>query len=194
MALYSDKVMDHFMNPRNVGEIPHADGVGEVGNPVCGDMMTFYIKVKNDRLEDVKFKTFGCGAAIAVSSMVSEMAKGKTLDEAMKITNESVAEELGGLPKNKMHCSNLGADALHVAIENYRSKKSPAPAKEKSAAEEAEAVTCPFCDATLEESGPPMCQSCQISFENCPECGKLASSKDKLCPHCGAEIASKDKG
>jgi nitrogen fixation NifU-like protein len=193
MALYSDKVMDHFMNPRNVGDIPNADGVGEVGNPVCGDMMTFYIKVKSNRLEDVKFKTFGCGAAIAVSSMVSEMAKGKTIEEAMHITNESVAEELGGLPKNKMHCSNLGADALHAAIENYRSKKSPGPAKEKPAAEEAEATTCPFCDAALEESAPPMCQSCQISFENCPACGKLASTKDKFCPHCGAEIATKDK-
>jgi nitrogen fixation NifU-like protein len=116
--------MDHFMNPRNVGEIENADGVGEVGNPVCGDMMTFYIKVDDDdRLEDVKFKTFGCGAAIAVSSMVSEMAKGKTLDEAMKIGRKDVAEQLGGLPDNKMHCSNLGADALHKAIEDYRSKK-----------------------------------------------------------------------
>jgi nitrogen fixation protein NifU and related proteins len=116
--------MDHFMNPRNVGEIENADGLGEVGNPVCGDMMTFYIKVDDeDRLEDVKFKTFGCGAAIAVSSMVSEMAKGKTLDEAMKIGRQDVADQLGGLPDNKMHCSNLGADALHKAIEDYRSKK-----------------------------------------------------------------------
>ena len=123
MPVYSDKVMDHFMQPRNVGEIENADGVGEVGNPVCGDMMSFYIKVKDDRLTDVKFKTFGCGAAIAVSSMVSEMAMGKTLDEAMAITNQSVAEQLGGLPKNKLHCSNLGADALHKAIEDYRGKK-----------------------------------------------------------------------
>jgi len=120
MAAYSKEVMDHFTAPRNVGEIKDADGVGEIGNPVCGDMMTFYIKVKDDVIEDVKFKTFGCGAAIAVSSMVSEMAKGKTLDEAMKISNKDVAKELGGLPKNKMHCSNLGADALHLAIENYR--------------------------------------------------------------------------
>ncbi|MFO7929013.1 MAG: Fe-S cluster assembly scaffold protein NifU [Candidatus Humimicrobiaceae bacterium] len=120
---YSEKVMDHFMNPRNIGEIKDADGVGEVGNPVCGDMMTFYIKVKDNRLEDVKFKTFGCGAAIAVSSMVSEMAIGKSLDEAMKVTNKNVAEELGGLPKNKQHCSNLGADALHKAIKNYLSKE-----------------------------------------------------------------------
>ena len=123
MPIYSDKVMDHFMNPRNVGEIEDADGIGEEGNPVCGDMMTFYIKVRDDRLEDVKFKTFGCGAAIAVSSMVSEMAKGKTLDEAIKITPRSVADELDGLPKNKFHCSNLGAQALQKAIEDYRSKK-----------------------------------------------------------------------
>jgi nitrogen fixation NifU-like protein len=123
MPFYSEKVMDHFQHPRNVGEIENADGIGEVGNPVCGDMMTFYIKVKDDRLADIKFKTFGCGAAIAVSSMVSEMAMGKTIDEALKITNELVAKELGGLPINKMHCSNLGADALHKAIHNYREKR-----------------------------------------------------------------------
>jgi nitrogen fixation NifU-like protein len=123
MPFYSEKVMDHFQSPRNVGEIKDADGVGEVGNPVCGDMMTFYVRIKDHKLEDVKFKTFGCGAAIAVSSMVSEMARGKTVDEAMQITNDSVAKELGGLPPNKMHCSNLGADALHKAIENYLQKK-----------------------------------------------------------------------
>jgi nitrogen fixation NifU-like protein len=122
MPLYSEKVMDHFQNPRNVGEIPGADGIGEVGNPVCGDMMTFYIKVKGNIIEDVKFKTFGCGAAIAVSSMVSEMAKGRSLEEAFAITNKQVAQELGGLPPQKMHCSNLGADALRKAIEDYRSK------------------------------------------------------------------------
>ena len=116
------------MNPRNVGEIEDADGVGEVGNPVCGDMMTFYIKVDDGRLSDVKFKTFGCGAAIAVSSMVSEMAMGKTIDEALKITREDVADQLGGLPKQKMRCSNLGADALHKAIQDYQSKQ-----KEKEA-------------------------------------------------------------
>ena len=120
--MYSEIVMDHFKNPRNVGEIPDADGVGEVGNPACGDIMAFYIKVKDNILEDVKFKTFGCGAAIAVSSMVSEMAKGKTLDEAMEITNKSVIDALDGLPKKKHHCSNLGADALHRAIEDYRAK------------------------------------------------------------------------
>jgi nitrogen fixation NifU-like protein len=124
MAMYSDKVMEHFMNPKNVGEIEDADGIGEVGNPVCGDMMTFYIKVDDQgRLSDVKYKTFGCGAAIAVSSMISEMAKGKTLEEALKITREDVAQELGGLPKNKMHCSNLGADALHKAIQDYLEKR-----------------------------------------------------------------------
>ncbi len=122
MPIYSDRVMDHFTNPRNVGEISNPDGVGEEGNPVCGDMMTFYIKVKDNRLEDVKFKTFGCGAAIAVSSMVSEMAKGKTIEEARKITPELVAKELEGLPKNKFHCSNLGAQALNKAIDDYMAK------------------------------------------------------------------------
>ncbi|HEY77963.1 MAG TPA: Fe-S cluster assembly scaffold protein NifU [Dehalococcoidia bacterium] len=121
--MYSEKVMDHFMNPRNVGEIENPDGIGEEGNPVCGDMMTFYIKVKDNRLEDVKFKTFGCGAAIAVSSMVSEMAKGKTLEEAKKITPRLVADELEGLPKNKFHCSNLGAQALNKAIDDYLKKQ-----------------------------------------------------------------------
>ena len=124
MAFYSEKVMDHFANPRNVGEIKDASGVGEVGNPVCGDMMKFYIKVENNIIKDVKFNTFGCGAAIAVSSMVSEMAMGKTIEEALALTNEAVAKELGGLPPNKMHCSNLGADALHKAIEDYKQKLS----------------------------------------------------------------------
>ncbi len=134
---YSEKVMDHFLNPRNVGKIEDADGIGEVGNPVCGDMMTFYIKVKDNRIVDVKFQTFGCGAAIAVSSMVSEMAKGKTIEEALKITNRKVAEELGGLPKNKLHCSNLGADALRKAIEDYLKKKGKKlPKEEKSNARE----------------------------------------------------------
>ena len=119
MAFYSEKVMDHFQNPRNVGEIKDADGVGQVGNPICGDLMTFYIKVEDNKLVDIKFKTFGCGAAIAVSSIVSEMAMGKSIEEAKKITNDIVAKELGGLPSNKMHCSNLGADALHKAIDNY---------------------------------------------------------------------------
>lgn len=120
--MYTDKVMDHFTNPRNVGEIPDADGVGEVGNPTCGDIMKIYLKVENDIIKDIKFKTFGCGAAIATSSVITEMAKGKTLDEAMQITNKSVAEMLDGLPPQKMHCSNLAADAMHKAIEEYRKK------------------------------------------------------------------------
>jgi len=123
MAVYSEKVMDHFMNPRNVGEIPDADGVGKVGNPVCGDMMAFYIKVDNGRLSDIKFKTFGCGAAIAVSSMVSELAKGMSLEEAKQLNRNKVAEELDGLPPAKMHCSNLGAEALQKAIEDYEAKQ-----------------------------------------------------------------------
>jgi nitrogen fixation protein NifU and related proteins len=124
--MYSDTVMDHFNHPRNTGVIDDADGIGEVGNPVCGDMMTFYIKVKDGRLADVKFQTFGCVAAIAVSSMVSEMAKGKKLEEAQKITNQDVAATLGGLPKNKLHCSNLGAEALALAIKNYQEKQAQA--------------------------------------------------------------------
>jgi len=121
--MYSAKVMEHFKNPHNMGEIPDADGVGTVGNPVCGDMMTIYIKVKDDRLADIKFKTFGCGAAIATSSMITELARGKTLKEALEITRKDVAESLDGLPPIKMHCSNLAADGLHAAIEDYLKKK-----------------------------------------------------------------------
>jgi nitrogen fixation protein NifU and related proteins len=120
MGLYSDKVMDHFKNPRNVGEMPGADAVGEVGNPSCGDIMKIYLKVKDGVIEDISFQTFGCGAAIATSSMVTEMVKGKTLAEAEAISNKAVAEALGGLPPVKMHCSNLAADAVHAAIKNYR--------------------------------------------------------------------------
>jgi nitrogen fixation NifU-like protein len=122
-AVYSEKVMDHFANPRNVGEIADADGVGKVGNPQCGDVMWLYIKVKGDIITDIKFKTFGCGAAIATSSMITEMAKGKTLAEAKKISRQNVAEELDGLPPQKMHCSNLAADALREAIKDYESKR-----------------------------------------------------------------------
>jgi nitrogen fixation NifU-like protein len=121
--LYSEKVLDHFKNPRNVGEIKDADGVGSVGNPVCGDMMTMYIKVKDDKIDDIKFKTYGCGAAIATSSMTTELAKGKTLEEAEHISRQSVADALDGLPPVKMHCSNLAADALHEAIKDYRKKE-----------------------------------------------------------------------
>jgi nitrogen fixation NifU-like protein len=121
--MYSEKVMDHFRNPRNVGEIEDADGIGEVGNASCGDIMKIYIKVENDLIEDVKFQTFGCGSAIATSSMVTEMVMGKTLEEAENVTNKAVAEALDGLPPTKMHCSNLAADALHDAIKNYKEKK-----------------------------------------------------------------------
>ena len=120
---YSEKVMEHFKNPRNVGEIPDADGIGNVGNPVCGDIMRLYIKVKDNVITDAKFKTFGCGAAIATSSMVTEIVKGKTIEEALKVSNRAVAEALGGLPKVKMHCSVLAEEALKSAIDDYLKKK-----------------------------------------------------------------------
>lgn len=120
--MYNEKVMDHFTNPRNVGEIPAADGVGTVGNVVCGDIMKIFIKVKDDIIEDIKFQTYGCGAAIATSSMVTELVKGKPISEALKINNKNVAEALGGLPPVKMHCSNLAADALTEAIKDYNKK------------------------------------------------------------------------
>ena len=125
--MYTPKVMEHFSNPRNVGEIPDADGVGEVGNPVCGDMMTIYLKIKDDKIEDIKFKTFGCAAAIATSSIITEMARGMKLEDALKISRNDVAKELGGLPPQKMHCSNLAADALKLAIENYHRKQQGLP-------------------------------------------------------------------
>lgn len=120
---YSDKVMEHFTNPRNVGEIPNADGIGKVGNPVCGDIMALYIKVDGNIIIDAKFKTFGCGAAIATSSMVTELVKGKTIEEALKISNKAVAEALGGLPPIKLHCSLLAEQALKAALEDYFKKK-----------------------------------------------------------------------
>ncbi len=120
---YSEKVLEHYRNPRNVGEIKDADGVGVVGNPVCGDMMQITIRVRDDRIEDVKFKTFGCGAAIATTSMVTELVKGKTLDEALRVTNKDVAEALDGLPPIKMHCSLLAEEAIRAAIEDYLEKR-----------------------------------------------------------------------
>lgn len=189
--MYTDKVMEHFLHPRNVGTIADPDGVGEVGNPVCGDMMTFYIKVKNGRLEDVKFQTFGCGAAIAVSSLVSEMARGRTLEEAMKITNQQVAEELGGLPPHKMHCSNLGADALHKAIENYLQKQTgrQAEANEggKQAAAREEHLHCPFCDLDLPEN-VQLCARCQVKLIRCEHCGQYNRQDEDTCRHCGAGL------
>lgn len=127
-ALYTQKVMDHFMNPHNMGEIKDADAIGEAGNPVCGDVMYLYLKVKDNKITDIKFKTLGCAAAIATSSMVTDIAKGKTLEEALKITNKEVAQELGGLPAVKMHCSVLAQQALKNAIDNYY-KKHPAKSK-----------------------------------------------------------------
>lgn len=121
--MYSDKVWDHFSNPRNVGEIENADGIGEVGNAKCGDIMKIFLKVEDNIIKDVKFKTFGCGAAIATSSMVTELVMGKTLEEALKVTNQAVADALDGLPPVKMHCSNLAADAMHEAIKDYMNKK-----------------------------------------------------------------------
>jgi nitrogen fixation protein NifU and related proteins len=178
MPIYTEKVMDHFANPRNVGEIADADGVGNEGNPVCGDMMTFYIKVKDDRLDDVKFKTFGCGAAIAVSSMVSEMAKGKTLEEAKKITREQVAEELGGLPPNKMHCSNLGAEALQKAIADYESKNQPKAM-----------CRCPFCNEEF-KAAAGACKGCGANISFCSHCGKPLLQGAATCSECGAATAA----
>lgn len=121
--MYSELVMQHFSNPSNVGVIEDADGVGKVGNPMCGDVMEMFIKVNDNRIEDVKFRTFGCGAAIATSSIATEMIKGKPLEEAVQLSNKAVAEALGGLPAQKMHCSNLAADAVRAAIEDYRSRQ-----------------------------------------------------------------------
>ena len=132
--MYTEQVMDHFMNPRNVGEIPDADGVGQVGNPVCGDIMRIYFKLdESGRIADVKFKTFGCGAAIATSSMITELVKGKTLDEALEISNRTVADALGGLPARKMHCSNLAAEAFQSAVNDYRKRRGLPPIGEPAA-------------------------------------------------------------
>jgi nitrogen fixation NifU-like protein len=172
--MYSDIVKDHFKNPRNVGELEQPDGVGEVGNPVCGDMMKIQIKVKDERIDDIKFLTFGCGAAIAVSSMLTEMVKGKTLDEARKVSNKDVAEALAGLPKNKLHCSNLGADALHMAIKDYEdrllSKTRPEAASRGGGTghkhEQGDKCYCPYCDAELPEKGTgPVCTNCGQPIE-----------------------------
>ena len=167
--MYSKTVMEHFKNPRNVGVIEDADGVGEVGNPLCGDMMTIYLKIGDERIEDIKFQTFGCGAAIAVSSMLTEMAKGKGLEEAKKISNKDVAKALEGLPKNKLHCSNLGADALQMAIKDYEDRnagksKSEPKRREKHEHTHGEKCYCPYCDAEIPE-GVTFCTACQSDIE-----------------------------
>jgi nitrogen fixation NifU-like protein len=202
--MYSEKVMEHFTSPRNVGEIEDPDGVGEVGNPVCGDMMTFHVKVKDGMLADVKFRTFGCGAAIAVSSMVSEMAKGRTVEGALAITNRDVASELGGLPKHKMHCSNLGAEALHKAIEDYLGK-SASKTEEKKPAGAADATDasgprgkdgcrCPYCDADLPED-TSFCRPCGAEIAHCASCGEALPAGRELCESCAAEpVGAKEGG
>lgn len=182
---YSKKVMEHFSDPRNVGELDDADGIGEVGNPACGDIMTFYVKVKDDKLEDVKFKTFGCGAAIAVSSMVSEMAKGKTIEDVMKLSKNDIAEALDGLPKAKMHCSNLGVDALQAAIKNYNDRKSGKDIEKEvvehpdeegehehvhaSPRDGSRDCRCPCCEKPVEENAKA-CFFCGCKLEDQTEC------------------------
>jgi nitrogen fixation NifU-like protein len=167
--MYSKTVMDHFRNPRNVGEIVDANGVGEVGNPLCGDMMTIYLKIEEDRIADIKFKTFGCGSAIAVSSMLTEIAKGKSVAEAKTITNKEVAQALEGLPKNKLHCSNLGADALQLAIKNYEDGVAGVTRPDESQkevhhhAEDGECY-CPYCDVEIQEE-ITFCEACQSNLE-----------------------------
>jgi len=170
---YSEFVMDHFKNPRNKGVLKNPDGIGEVGNPICGDMMKIMIKVKDKKIADIKFSTLGCGAAIAVSSIVTDMAKGKTLDEAMKITNQKVAETLGELPKNELHCANLGADALHMAIIDYYNRIA---GKQKDASKEKVDYIgkrkgrcyCPYCDSVLIN---------EALF--CSKCGKAIKGQNK---------------
>ena len=167
--MYSKIVMDHFKNPRNVGIIEDADGVGEVGNPLCGDMMSLYLKIRDEKIDDIKFQTFGCGAAIAVSSMLTEMAKGKSIEEAKNISNKDVAQALEGLPKNKLHCSNLGADALQLAIRDYEDKtsgkiKKEPKRKEKHEHNQGDKCYCPYCDAEIDEN-VTFCKACQTDLK-----------------------------
>lgn len=164
MSVYSEIVMEHFKNPRNVGRITNPDGIGEAGNPVCGDMMAITIKVRDNRIEEVKFETFGCGAAIAVSSMITEMAKGKTLEEALNITNKTILAEVGELPKNELHCTNLGAEALHKAIMDYFDKKEGRTKKTRGGKveylqREKGHCYCPYCDIELPKEAP-YCSNC----------------------------------
>jgi nitrogen fixation NifU-like protein len=167
MTMYSKIVMDHFKSPRNVGVIEDADGVGEVGNPLCGDMMSIYLKIQNEQIKDIKFQTFGCGAAIAVSSILTEMAKGKNLEEAKQISNKDVASALEGLPKNKLHCSNLGADALQLAIKDYETRKPGETVREPNFREKSESAHleekcyCPYCESEVPE-GTTICKGCQL--------------------------------
>lgn len=168
--MYSKTVMDHFKNPRNVGVIEDPDGIGEVGNPLCGDMMSIYLQIADDIIEDIKFQTFGCGAAIAVSSMLTELAKGRSIEEAKKISNKDVAKALEGLPKNKLHCSNLGADALHMAIQDYEARKAEKPKGELEGDESDkhthdEKCYCPYCDSQISE-GETICKDCALNADD----------------------------
>ena len=167
--MYNKTVMDHFRNPRNVGVIEGADGIGEVGNPLCGDMMTIYLRIRDECIEDIKFQTFGCGSAIAVSSMLTEIAKGRLIEDAKKITNKEVADALEGLPKNKLHCSNLGADALQMAIKDYEDRKAGITRAEPKRKDEHEhshgdKCYCPYCDIELIDNAT-FCDACQSSLE-----------------------------
>ena len=167
--MYNKTVMDHFRNPRNVGTIDDADGVGEVGNPLCGDMMTIYLKIKDEYIKDIKFQTFGCGSAIAVSSMLTEIAKGKSIPDAKKITNKDVANALEGLPKNKLHCSNLGADALQMAIKDYEDKKTGKVRPELKRKDEHEhshgdKCYCPYCDIEILPE-TTFCEACHTDLK-----------------------------
>ena len=175
--MYSKTVMDHFKNPRNVGVIEDADGVGEIGNPLCGDMMSIYLKVDDEKIKDIKFQTFGCGAAIAVSSMLTEIAKDKSIEEAREITNKDVAKALDGLPKNKLHCSNLGADALKAAIKDYEDRKDGKPRselkrKESHEHDHDEKCYCPYCDIEIPE-GDTVCKRCELKVEDKQESQKM---------------------
>ena len=167
--MYSKTVMDHFRNPRNVGVIEDADGIGEVGNPLCGDMMTIYLKISDGCINDIKFQTFGCGSAIAVSSMLTELALGKSIDEARTITNKDVAKALDGLPKNKLHCSNLGADALQMAIKDYEDRKSGivrprTEREERHQHSHGDRCYCPYCDIEIQE-GIIFCEACHSDLD-----------------------------
>lgn len=211
--MYSEKVIEHFSNPRNVGSIENPDGVGEEGNPVCGDMMTYYIKVRDGRLVDIKYKTFGCGAAIAVSSILSTMAMGKTIGEALSISKADIADELGGLPKQKMHCSNLGSDALRKAIDDYLRRHPEEAAKIAVPEISREQIyeerfglggsaasngsqpalapglsVCPYCHARIPEDSK-MCEPCGRELERCPQCHSLIPKDSHECPECGKELA-----
>ncbi len=164
MSPYSELVKEHFNNPRNVGKIDDYDGIGEVGNPVCGDMTTITIRVKEGRLADVKFETLGCGAAVAVSSIVTEKAKGRTLEEALQINPKALADELGELPKNELHCSHLGAEALHKAIMNYYDRQAGRTRKVRGGKDvhvhtKEEHCYCPYCEHEVAPQAP-VCINC----------------------------------